>query len=106
LFRGNLGGTAFYRHRATGFEYIDGARQDEYWNCLNNEVTGGNKPAAAYINGDTPLFEKIASQDGKFNRMLVYRQNSLHSGAIAKNFQPDNNPVSGRLSINSFMNFL
>jgi hypothetical protein len=35
--------------------------------------------------------------------MLVYRRNSLHSGCIAKGFVPDPNPLTGRLSINCFI---
>jgi len=38
-----------------------------------------------------------------FNRMLVYRRNSLHSGNIGKDFVPDANPLTGRLSINCFI---
>jgi hypothetical protein len=60
-------------------------------------------PAAEYISGNTALFEQIASEDGIFNRMLVYRRNSLHSGSIAKGFVPDPNPLTGRLSINCFI---
>jgi hypothetical protein len=35
--------------------------------------------------------------------MLVYRRNSLHSGCIGPDFVPDANPLTGRLSINSFL---
>ncbi|HKE96870.1 MAG TPA: DUF6445 family protein [Povalibacter sp.] len=103
LFRGNLGGTAFYRHRKTGFEYIDTTRREAYFRSLESENGGPNIPRPAYINGDTPLYEQIAKQDGVFNRMLIYRRNSLHSGCIDKDFVPDPNPRTGRLSINCFI---
>jgi Family of unknown function (DUF6445) len=103
LFKKNLGGTAFYRHRKTGFESIDEARAPIYFKSLESENDGPNMPGPGYINGDTALFERIAEQDGVFNRMLVYRRNSLHSGSIAKDFVPDPNPLTGRLSINSFI---
>ncbi len=103
LFRKNLGGTAFYRHRATGFESLDEARQATYWNALEAEIRGPDAPGAAYINGDTGLFEQIARQDGVYNRMLVYRRNVLHSGCIGADFVPDPDPLTGRLSINSFI---
>jgi Family of unknown function (DUF6445) len=102
LFKRDLGGTAFYRHRQTGFEYVDVSRQESYFKTLRSESNGPDSPAQEYINGDTPLFEQIAKQDGLFNRMLVYRRNSLHSGCIARDFIPDANPLTGRLSINSF----
>jgi hypothetical protein len=103
LFSGKLGGTAFYRHRATGFETLDEVRGPEYFNVLQAESAGPNSPGPHYINGDTPLFEQIARAEGLFNRMLVYRRNSLHSGCIDADFVPDADPRSGRLSINSFI---
>jgi hypothetical protein len=103
LFKAKLGGTAFYRHRATGFEYVDQARQAEYWRHLEEEREGPNSPPSSYIDGDTPLFEEVGRQEGIFNRMLVYRRTSLHSGAISRDFVVDTDPRSGRLSINGFL---
>ena len=103
LFRGRHGGTAFYRHRKTGFEYIDESRKVGYLRVLEQEVRGPDAPRPGYINGDTPLFEQIANEEGAFNRLLVYRRNSLHSGSIGQDFVPDPNPLTGRLSINSFI---
>jgi hypothetical protein len=103
LFKRNHGGTAFYRHRKTGFEFIDESRQQTYLECVRHELAGPDRPAQEYINGDTPLFEQIAAADGVFNRLLVYRRNSLHTGRIARDFVPDANPLTGRLSINCFL---
>lgn len=103
LFKKNLGGTSFYRHKKTQFEYIDENRKLDYFRSLESENGTGNIPASGYINGDTALFEKIAQQDGVFNRIIFYRRNSLHSGSISEHFIPDNNPRTGRLSINSFI---
>lgn len=103
LFKDNLGGTAFYRHRSTGYEYLDEARRPTYSQTLEAECAGLDRPAAEYINGDTAIFEQIARADSVFNRMLVYRRNSLHSGAIDRAFVPDADPRTGRLSINSFV---
>lgn len=103
LFRKECGGTAFYRHRKTGFEYVDESRHEMYFKSLETEVNGPDRPGPGYINGDTPLFEQIERQDGIFNRILIYRRNSLHSGCIDKSFVPDPSPMTGRLSINSFI---
>lgn len=103
LFKEPLGGTAFYRHRATGYEYLDATRGPIYSQALEAECAGPARPASAYINGDTALFEEIARAEGVFNRMLVYRRNSLHSGAIDRAFVPNADPLGGRLSINSFI---
>jgi hypothetical protein len=103
LFKEDLGGTAFYRHRSTGFEYIDESRRELYTQTLEAEVASGQTPKCEYINADTPLFEQVGGQAGVFNRMIVYRRNSLHSGSIRADFVPDPNPFTGRLSINSFI---
>jgi hypothetical protein len=103
LFKADLGGTAFYRHRKTGFEYIDRARR-EYYRYVEDEKDGpDDRPPYQYISGDTALYEQIDRQAGVFNRMLLYRRNSLHSGAMARDFVPDPNPRTGRLTINGFL---
>lgn len=106
LFRGNLGGTAFYRHRKTGFEYVDESRRDVYFKTLEEESKSPEAPTAGYIDGDTPLFERIGEQEGIYNRILIYRRNSLHSASLGKDFVPDPSPLTGRLSINSFIDLL
>jgi hypothetical protein len=103
LFKADLGGTAFYRHRATGYEYVSQERKAEYMRYVEAEKNGPDSPPPGYINGDTPLYEQISRQDSGFNRLLVYRRTSLHSGALARDFVPDLNPRTGRLSINGFL---
>lgn len=103
LFRRDLGGTSFYRHRRTGFEFIDQARRSEYFACVEEEKHGPNKPEARYINGSTALYEEVGRQEGIFNRLVIYRRNSLHSGSIREDFVPDPDPRTGRLSINGFL---
>ena len=103
LFTRNLGGTAFYRHRQTGFEFVDREREARYFRALDTEKDGPDAPPAGYIRGDTPLFERVGVQEGVFNRILIYRRNSLHSADLPPDFMPDPNPATGRLSINSFI---
>jgi Family of unknown function (DUF6445) len=103
LFRQDLGGTAFYRHRATGFEFIDAERSVSYFETVKDEKEGPDSPAPAYINGDTALYEQIGRQDGVFNRLLMYRRNSLHSGCLSAGSTLDADPRKGRLSINGFL---
>lgn len=105
LFKAPLGGTAFYRHRKTGFEFIDEARNERYLTALRAESQRSQVAGAGYINGSTALFEQIDRRDGVFNRMLIYRRNSLHSGCIDAAFRPDPDPATGRLSINCFFEF-
>ncbi len=106
LFRGQWGGTAFYRHRATGFESVDGTRHAGYFATLQDESRREDAAGPGYINGDSPLFERIDRVEGVYNRMVVYRRNSLHSGDIDSARVPPPDVERGRLSINSFIDVL
>ncbi|HET8555394.1 MAG TPA: DUF6445 family protein [Rhodanobacteraceae bacterium] len=106
LFHGSWGGTAFYRHRDTGFEYVDKARWKTYFRRLEAESRGSEALAPGYINGTTALFEQVARVDAVFNRMLVYRRNSLHSACIDDGHVPPPDPQGGRLSINTFIDVM
>ncbi|MDO3382038.1 DUF6445 family protein [Gilvimarinus algae] len=103
LFQQPYGGTAFYRHKATGFETLDESRKATYFQALEAESRGSAAPPPSYINGDSPQFEQIERREGLYNRILIYRGNSLHSGCIDKRFLPDADPRSGRLTLNSFV---
>lgn len=105
LFQGDLGGTAFYRHRKTGFETIDHSRMQDYYRSLESENDGPNLPKAnaGYIDGDTPLFEQIANPAGVFNRLVIYPRNLLHSGHIPADSPLSADPRQGRLTISSFI---
>lgn len=95
-------GTAFFRHRATGFETIDDTRRELFFRHLDIEMRHGGVPPPEYVLGDTPLFECIGNEPARFNRALLYRSWNLHSGAIS----PDNaltaDPGAGRLTVTGF----
>jgi Family of unknown function (DUF6445) len=99
------GGTSFYRHRRTRFEYIDEARIPAYRNAVTADLALLGPPPAQYICGDDPLFERTASFDAAFNRVLIYRSINLHSADIGSMFHFDANPRSGRLTANTFFYF-
>jgi Family of unknown function (DUF6445) len=105
LCRPEQGGTSFYRHRRTGFEYIDESRLPEYRNAVSADLTELGAPPAKYVCGDDPRFERTASFDAAFNRVLIYRSINLHSADIASTFNFDANPRSGRLTANTFFYF-
>jgi hypothetical protein len=103
LFKANLGGTAFYRHRKTGFESVDQGRRAEYWRQIEQEQAAVEQASRGYISGDTEFYERIGRQEGVFNRMLIYRRTSLHSADLAPNFVASADPRRGRLSVNGFI---
>jgi hypothetical protein len=93
-------GTAFFRHRATGFETIDEVRAPTFFDTLRGEVEAA--PPDGYIAGDSDLFERTALVDARFNRALLYRSNILHSGAIAPDAVLSADPAVGRLTVTVF----
>jgi hypothetical protein len=102
LVPGGCDGTAFYRHRSTGFETIDAARSGRYFAQLNDDLTAHGRPPAGYLDGSTAIFERIAHFDGSYNRAVVYRGRALHCGAITNADALLANPVKGRLTITGF----
>jgi Family of unknown function (DUF6445) len=103
LDRAETSGTAFYRHRATGFESVDAARIDTFTRQLELDVARHGLPAQDYIRGDTAIYQRIAAVEGQFNRAVVYRGNTLHCADLPAGFEPDPDPLSGRLTLNLFL---
>ena len=95
-------GTAFYRHRSTGFETIDQGRSARYFAALNADLRRHGAPPPAYLHGDTPVFERIGHFAGRCNRALVYRGRLLHCGAIRPDAALPADPAAGRLTITGF----
>ena len=97
------GGTAFYRHRSTGFETVDAARAPIYRGQLEAELRHAGPPPLEYINGDTHLFERHTLADAAYNRAYLYRSFLLHSGAIAADAMLSPHPAQGRLTVTGFL---
>ena len=96
-------GTAFYRHRATGFETVTAARLPDYQRTLDGEIRAQGIPEAAYIAGDTDMFEQIGLFEGRYNRALLYPSNALHCARIPVDLNLSGDPVTGRLTVNTFL---
>lgn len=96
-------GTAFYRHRATGYETVDAHRSDNYFARLNAELKNQGAPPPAYIHDTNVQFERIAGVEARYNRAVIYRGMQLHSGAINPEASLDANSETGRLTITAFL---
>lgn len=96
-------GTAFYRHRKLGYEYVDAGRYDTYMQTVKQQFE--EKAPHGYICGSTDEYEMIGSFPARYNRLLLYRGSSLHSGIIPETYKFDPNPATGRLTITSFYEF-
>ena len=97
------GGTAFYHHRATGFETVREDRFAAYKQALEADIARVGLPQQDYLRADNALFEQIASYDAAFNRVLIYRGVTLHSGMIPAACAFSEDPRKGRLTVNTFL---
>jgi hypothetical protein len=98
-----FGGTAFYRHRRTGYEEITRENLQNYQIALNHDMRVHGAPAKAYINEDTSLFETIFCSELKFNRAIVYPGRALHAAKIDSVFEPPKSRDDWRLTITALL---
>ncbi|RIX27028.1 DUF6445 family protein [Sphingomonas edaphi] len=97
-----FGGTHFFRHRSTGYQRISAERELGYNESLNQELNQQILPAG-FPDEEHPLFERVATVEAVFNRLIIYRASTLHSPAIPLNAHYSSNPREGRLTMTSFL---
>jgi hypothetical protein len=97
------GGTAFYRHRRTGFEAITADREDAYNAALAMDAREYGMPPAQYCYGNTDWFELIDEVEAVPDRLVLYRGLQLHSGVIPDPSVLSPDPRIGRVTINMFL---
>jgi len=97
------GGTAFYRHRSTGFETVSADRFNRFKQTLESEVRQHGLPPPRYIEDGAPLFERTGAVEARFNRMLIYRGFNLHCSVINNAAPLPSDPRKGRLTVNCFL---
>ena len=97
------GGTAFYRHRRTGFETVTPDREDMYNSALARDEREHGMPPPRFCYGDTDWFEQIDEVEAVPDRLVLYRGRQLHSGVIPDPTVLSADPRHGRLTINMFL---
>jgi hypothetical protein len=95
------GGTSFFRHLATDLERVTRERAEEYRQAVIAEMRA-EPPVRTYFVDDARRFERLARIDARFNRLIIYRGNALHSGDILDSTVLSEDPCQGRLTINGF----
>ncbi|MDO6444161.1 DUF6445 family protein [Colwellia sp. 1_MG-2023] len=106
LNEGDFGGTGFYRHKPTGFENITAGRVSDYLKAAQNYIDTHGQPEKRYFTESTEHYELLHNVAYKPNRLVIYPSTILHS-AFIDNPQRDvcNDPKTGRLSANFFIEF-
>jgi hypothetical protein len=98
------GGTAFYRHNSTGLDHITADTRENYLDIYYDEINT-KRPKAGYVGDSTELFTKIGMVQAAVNRMVIYRGCMLHAPYIDTAVSIDQNPKTGRLTVNTFYDF-
>lgn len=97
------GGTAFYRHRRTGFETIRSTREAAFAQAVAADEAEFGPLPPAYFHGDDARYEQIGEVAARHNRLVLYRGRVLHSGVVPVAPDPDTAVASGRLTVNTFL---
>ena len=92
-------GTAFYRQRATGIEAIDATNIDRFIAFAKRE----SAQLFGYTTGTNAFFEMIGSVEAQPGRLVIYPGNLLHSGLIVGGEALSDDPATGRLTTNIFV---
>ncbi|TMP29021.1 hypothetical protein CWB99_09630 [Pseudoalteromonas rubra] len=96
----HMGGTSIYRFKPANRVRFDQDSQDEIM-AMVNMVESQQQDPDGYLNGSNQLFEQVLNIEAKFNRLVLYPSNILHSA----NVHPHSisaNPSNGRLTVASF----
>ncbi|WP_432200251.1 DUF6445 family protein [Erythrobacter sp. W53] len=97
------GGTAFYRHKRTGFEFVNPARVAEYRAAIGDDDGAFGPPPEGYCYGDSRRYEMIGEIEAKPDRLILYRGRVLHSGVISAPPFADAPLENGRLTVTAFL---
>lgn len=97
------GGTAFYRHRRTGFETIRPERLARFKAALAEDERDYGPLPARYFHGDDERYELIGEVEARPDRVILYRGRLLHSGHVPAEPDPARARETGRLTINTFL---
>ncbi|WP_443749241.1 DUF6445 family protein [Asticcacaulis solisilvae] len=96
-----FGGTAFYRHKATGCELITPIRSDKYARTRRQELAQTEGQPAAAVEA---FYEEIGYVEPRFNRLVFYRAGQLHRSRLNNDAPLTADPKTGRLTANLFFN--
>ena len=103
LFDEPLGGTGFFRHRATGWETLSEEEQsDRYNRMVAHQLQEGPLPPG-YLYDDSVHFELLFDTKPAMDRLVLFSGHQLHSATIADSVNLPNDVRTGRLTINSFI---
>jgi hypothetical protein len=100
------GGTGLFRHKLTSIERIEEKQVANYIESTQKFMQINGQPDAKYHNSSSDLFELYDQVAYKQNRLVIYPGNLIHSTIVDLKRDINNNPQSGRLTSNIFIDFM
>jgi hypothetical protein len=91
-----LGGTSFYLPRQS---------PDDTARLLRAVAAGEVSVEPGYLAGSNQWFEQVCTVPAKFNRAIFYDGSVFHAAQIEQPKLLDNDPATGRLTMNGFFRF-
>lgn len=99
-----LGGTSFYRPRLSHEKIAALFRDAATLSARDFTDRYGIEPG--FMGGDNDYFERIGQVEARWNRLIFYDANILHSGDIPHPQRLSADPATGRLTYNGFFTSL
>ena len=95
-----MGGTSFFRPRQGEEETRE--LRSRWWHMSGEQFTRETGLQPAYPTGSNAYFERVATVDAAWNRLIFYSGGTYHSGDIRHPGRMVPDPVQGRLTLNGF----
>ena len=99
-----FGGTAFFRQNATGLEQISPKTRAQYQSARRSELEHADGDIS-YPSAETHGYTRTGFVAARFNRLIAYRSCTLHSGIIDDPNALSDDPKTGRLTANFFVDY-
>ncbi|MBL4940649.1 MAG: hypothetical protein JKY81_03185 [Colwellia sp.] len=96
-----LGGTSLYRYIPKNIIELN-EKDEAVLDDMLMAITSKSKEHSGYITQSTSLFEQVLTIEAKFNRLVIYQGNLLHSANLTSKDSYSGGTSNGRLSIASF----
>lgn len=96
-------GTVFYRHVPSDIELVTPDNAPEYRKWAQADLAQREAVPAGEAGPPDAHYERIFQIAGRFNRLAIYQGALLHSGYFAPDFDYSDDPRTGRLTVNIFI---
>lgn len=102
MFKGDQGGTAFYRQRTTGISLVTRENVDELCEARDAYISNVGV-GEGYLVQSNEGYEQLLDVEPRFDRIVLFPGNLLHSGSVNSVSGLARDIYRGRLTINTFL---